>query len=55
MAVLPPQFPVDIMTTLAEMAGTIVALTERIRKLEENSAIHYKELRSLYGTRREGE
>ena len=28
------------MTTLAEMAGTIVALTERIRKLEENSAIH---------------
>lgn len=41
-AVPPPQFPVDIMTTLAEMAGTIVALTERIRKLEENSAIHTK-------------
>lgn len=39
-AVPPPQFPVDIMATLAELTSTLVAVAERLQKLESAVAIH---------------
>jgi hypothetical protein len=39
-SVPPPQFPVDIMATLAELTSTLVAVAERLQKLESAVAIH---------------
>lgn len=41
-AVPPPQFPADIIATLAEMTAAMVAQAKRIEKLEADNAIWAK-------------